>query len=133
MLEHHLAIVPGQIRTVMDPRAYRVDCEWIIIDTDTGFSVSMWSSGLGNNGIWSIQSAVTVAKKQLLLVLFMAHWPCEFDVSLDASQALGEASLWNTMSAREVKAVLDGFKADITKQLGDFFEAAHREWNKGAK
>jgi hypothetical protein len=117
MHERRIVIVPGQMRTFMDTRAYRVECEWHIIDADTGYSMSQWSSGLGNNGIWSLQSAITVAKKQLLLMLFMAEWPCEFDVSLETMGVLSSASLWDGYSAREAK-----------KLLTDFFDQVHADY-----
>jgi hypothetical protein len=45
-----------------------------LTDTDTGYSITFAGMGQGNNGVWAVNSAQTVALKQALLELFGAYW-----------------------------------------------------------
>lgn len=48
---------------------------WEIRDNDTGETEEFGGSGQGLNGVWSANSAQTVAKKQALLDYFETAWP----------------------------------------------------------
>jgi hypothetical protein len=115
MADVGLVMIPGAVRTFRDHRAYRAECEFRIVDTETGWSVSIWSTGLGNNGVWSLQSAMTVAKKQALLLLFQATWPAEFN-TIEVDQSDAWQNLWQTSTPREVQTM-----------LSSYFDAVHRE------
>jgi len=50
------------------------ECEFELVDCDTGYAVQFAGCGQGNNGVWAVNSAQTVALKQGLLEMFMAAW-----------------------------------------------------------
>lgn len=114
MKKYRVMVVPGAIRTFRDRRAYRVEYEFRFIDVDTGHSESVWCAGTGNNGIWSPTSAMTVAKKEAMLLAFHADWPCEFDVAMEMPEALRTENVFGCSSTSEIRRLMEGY-----------FEAVH--------
>lgn len=53
----------------------RAVCKFQIRCVDTGELEVFWGSALGDNDVWSDQSAQTVAMKQGLLLYFQTAWP----------------------------------------------------------
>ncbi len=74
MNEVGLTFMPVNIDTVLDPRFYRVTVTYRITDIDTGDFTDVVGAGLGANGIWSLNSGQTVARKQCLLNAFGASY-----------------------------------------------------------
>jgi len=58
-----------------------VESQFELVDVDTGYSVQFAGAGQGNNGVWAVNSAQTVALKQALLEMFMAFWVEQEDKS----------------------------------------------------
>jgi len=53
----------------------RAVCKFRIIDVESGESEFFYGSGLGDNLVWSDNSAQTIAFKQALLMYFFTAWP----------------------------------------------------------
>ena len=53
----------------------RAVAKFLIKDADTGETESFMGAGQGDNGVWSDNSAQTVAFKQGLLMYFLNSWP----------------------------------------------------------
>ncbi len=51
------------------------NCTFEITDTESGQKETFKGSGMGDNGVWSAQSAQTVAFKQGLIMYFLHAWP----------------------------------------------------------
>lgn len=60
---------------VISVKAVLFEGEWEIRDTETGETETFGGSGIGDNRVWSANSAQTVAKKQALLDYFETAWP----------------------------------------------------------
>lgn len=61
-------------RLTITLRQVFAESQFELVDVDTGHSVMFAGAGQGNNGVWAVNSAQTVALKQALLELFMAFW-----------------------------------------------------------
>lgn len=70
-----LTFVPVGIETVLDNRAYKATMTYRLTDTETGQYQDVVAVGLGCNGVWALNSAQTVARKQALLNTFGASYP----------------------------------------------------------
>lgn len=75
MVRVGLTFTPVHIESRLDSRAYQVIVTYRLTDVDTGFYIDIVGAGLGCNGVWSINSAQTVARKQALLNAFGASYP----------------------------------------------------------
>lgn len=75
MVEVGLTFVPISIDTVLDARAYRATIIYRLTDAETGQYQDVVAVGLGCNGVWALNSAQTVARKQALLNMFGASYP----------------------------------------------------------
>ncbi|KPK42090.1 MAG: hypothetical protein AMJ65_08190 [Phycisphaerae bacterium SG8_4] len=51
-----------------------ITVEYELTDVDTGYSIRFTGIGQGNNGVWAVNSAQTVALKQALLEMGMVYW-----------------------------------------------------------
>lgn len=69
-----LTFMPVDIITSVDAKFYRATVTYEITDIETGYSTLVKGSGLGCNGVWSLNSAQTVARKQALLNAFGASY-----------------------------------------------------------
>ena len=69
-----LTFTPVGIKTYMDGGFYRADMKYRVTDIETGYSIDVVGSGLGGNGGWSLNTAQTVARKQMLLNTFGAAY-----------------------------------------------------------
>jgi len=79
MNQFNLTLVPVGCRTFKDEFSYRVEMVFELTDIDTGYSERYSACGLGTNGVWSLNSAQTVALKQCLLMIFGASWPNDLE------------------------------------------------------
>jgi len=61
-------------KTGMDGRFYEAAIQYEIIDIETGYGQKVIGFGQGANGVWSLNSAQTVAKKQAMLATFNASY-----------------------------------------------------------
>lgn len=61
-------------RLTITLRQVFVESQFELVDVDTGYAVQFAGAGQGNNGVWAVSSAQTVALKQALLELFDAYW-----------------------------------------------------------
>ena len=75
MVKIGLTFVPISIETVLDPRAYKATITYRLTDPETGQYQDVVAVGLGCNGVWALNSAQTVARKQALLNTFGASYP----------------------------------------------------------
>ena len=75
MVKVGLTFVPISIDTVLDARAYRATIIYRLTDAETGQYQDVVAVGLGCNGVWALNSAQTVARKQALLNMFGASYP----------------------------------------------------------
>lgn len=64
----------GEAKVVL-VKAVLFEGEWEIRDSETGQTETFGGSGIGDNRVWSANSAQTVAKKQALLDYFETAWP----------------------------------------------------------
>lgn len=63
------------VANVVLVKAVLFEGEWEIRDSETGQTETFGGSGIGDNRVWSANSAQTVAKKQALLDYFETAWP----------------------------------------------------------
>lgn len=70
---------PISAKLTVHYRTVWAECDFELVDVDTGFAVTFSGIGQGNNGVWAVNSAQTVALKQALLELFMAYWTAPED------------------------------------------------------
>jgi len=98
---------------------------WEIKDRETGETETFGGSGQGVNGVWSANSAQTVAKKQALLDYFETAWPQPTDHlkviresleavpledKIEAYKSILSPEAWNIMTATgAVKAMAEYF------------------------
>ena len=75
MVKVGLTFVPISIDTVLDARAYRATIIYRLTDAETNQYQDVVAVGLGCNGVWALNSAQTVARKQALLNMFGASYP----------------------------------------------------------
>jgi hypothetical protein len=75
MIEVGLTFVPINVDAVLDTRAYRATITYRLTDPETGQYQDVVAVGLGCNGVWALNSAQTVARKQALLNTFGASYP----------------------------------------------------------
>ena len=68
------AVLNNDGKIIIPPRS-RAVCKFEIEDTESGQSETFFGSGLGDNDVWSDNSAQTVAMKQGLIMYFFAAWP----------------------------------------------------------
>jgi len=115
MEEHGLVMIPTSCISFHDQGWYRVDMQFELIDCDTGYVQRVAGSGLGNNAIWSLHSAQTVAKKQAMLLAFMSSWD---------TWLLEEAMIKKCMedgarqgSPERVYKAMEGFFDNMTKRV----------------
>ena len=103
----------------------RAVCTFEIRDTTTGETETFMGAGLGNNDVWSDNSAQTVAFKQGLLMYFFTAWPQPTDYLrliresleevgresiVDALKQIMPDTAWNVMeSTGAVKALTKFF------------------------
>lgn len=71
-------------------KAVLFEGEWEIRDSETGQTETFGGSGIGDNRVWSANSAQTVAKKQALLDYFETAWPQPTDWCRVVREALEE-------------------------------------------
>ncbi len=74
-VEIGLTFLPISAVTIEDRRAYRATVTYRLTDVETGQYQDVVAVGLGCNGVWALNSAQTVARKQALLNMFGASYP----------------------------------------------------------
>lgn len=75
MVKVGLTFVPISMVTEADKRFYKAMITYRLTATDTEEFVDVVAVGLGCNGVWALNSAQTVARKQALLNTFGASYP----------------------------------------------------------
>lgn len=75
MVEVGLTFVPISMKTEVDRRFYKAEIIYRLTDPETGQYQDVVAVGLGCNGVWALNSAQTVARKQALLNTFGASYP----------------------------------------------------------
>ena len=88
MVSVGLTFVPIHAETCFEHRAYKATVTYRVTDVDTGAYIDVVGVGLGANGIWSYNSAQTVARKQALLNTFGASYPQPPDTKKDVRKAV---------------------------------------------
>ncbi len=95
---------------------------WEISDTESGESETFCGSGDGDNNIWSIMSAQTVAKKAALLDYFETSWPAPTDwvrVVKESIEELGPGQMFKAIKEIIPAKIFEATR--IGDELGDYF------------
>lgn len=109
----------------------RFEGVWEICDKDSGETETFGGSGDGENGIWSANSAQTIARKQALLDYFETAWPQPTDwvkVIRESLEELGPQEL-----VKAVKMIIPEKIAEATgivDEIGNYFD---KQFKKGTK
>ena len=115
MEEHGLVMIPTSCISFHDQGWYRVDMQFDLIDCDTGYCQKVTGSGLGNNAIWSLYSAQTVAKKQAMLLAFMSSWDTWLLEEAMIKRCMEEGARQG--SPERVYKAMEGFFDNMTKRV----------------
>lgn len=135
--EHKLVIrmVDCKIETTKYPDIFRekwesvecvlATCKFEICDTESSETEAFMGAGLGDNAVWSANSAQTVAMKQALIQYFFTAWPQPTDYCAVIRNELAGFDKQQYMDA--VKNILpkppkDLPVKDMVKELVEFFE-----------
>ena len=113
-----LTFMPVDIATSVDSRFYRATVSYEITDIETGCSTLVQGAGLGCNGVWSLNSVQTVARKQALLNAFGASYGDNDSVKNVVRKQMAGFDI-NELIA--VNADPKKIAADIKKQAEDTF------------
>ena len=106
-------------------KAVLFEGEWEIRDNETGQTEGFGGSGIGDNRVWSANSAQTVARKQALLDYFETAWPQPTDWARVVREEL--VKLKGDEFIKGVKMIMPEWAADILDQtkaiqeLRDYF------------
>ena len=112
---HQLVMIPTSIISFHDAGWYRVDMQFELIDCETGYVQRVAGSGLGNNAIWSLHSAQTVAKKQAMLLAFMSSWDTWLLEEALIKQCMDEGARQG--SPERVYKAMEGFFGQMQKRV----------------
>jgi len=115
MEEHGLVMIPTSCISFHDQSWYRVDMQFELIDCETGYVQRVAGSGLGNNAIWSLHSAQTVAKKQAMLLAFMSSWDTWLLEEAMIKRCMEEGARQG--SPERVYKAMEGFFDNMTKRV----------------
>jgi len=115
MEEHGLVMIPTSCISFHDQGWYRVDMQFELIDCETGYVQRVAGSGLGNNAIWSLHSAQTVAKKQAMLLAFMSSWDTWLLEEAMIKRCMEEGARQG--SPERVYKAMEGFFDNMTKRV----------------
>lgn len=97
----------------------RAECVFEIKDTESGESEIFCGSGLGDNYVWSDNSAQTVAMKQGLLMYFFSAWPQPTTFIEIVKDSLGK--LDKGQFAKTIIQMLPEHREDVRKAMSEFF------------
>ena len=103
----------------------RAHCTFRIRDIESGEYEDIQASALGNNDVWSDNSAQTVAMKQALLQYFFAAWPQPTDYVEVVRASLNELppkDFRDAMTQMMPQKILSN--AGAMKALEEFYDAA---------
>lgn len=75
MAKHNLTFIPIEIKPLLGSGCVLIKASYQITDITTGWSEVVQSCGLGINGQWACNTAMTLAYKQALLNTFTCSWP----------------------------------------------------------
>ena len=115
----------------------RAVCKFRIVDTESGQEDYFWGAALGDNAVWSDNSAQTIAFKQALLQYFFTAWPQPTDfvevVREQLSKLKGENFIKVIQQIMPIKAheILTETKA--LEELRAFFTESQKKGAKNAK
>ncbi|MEE9354752.1 MAG: hypothetical protein V3U75_04105 [Methylococcaceae bacterium] len=109
MVEVGLTFVPITIVTVLDDRAYRATVTYRLTDVETGQFQDVVAVGLGCNGVWALNSAQTVARKQALLNMFGASYPQPKTAQQVARKAVKMFQPFDVLSSGEAVKEMDKY------------------------
>lgn len=115
----------------------RAVCKFRIVDTESNQEDYFWGAALGDNAVWSDNSAQTIAFKQALLQYFFTAWPQPTDfvevVREQLSKLKGENFIKAIQQIMPVKAheILTETKA--LEELRAFFTKPQKKGAKNAK
>jgi len=113
-----LTFMPVDIVTRVDPRFYWATITYEITDIETGHSTLVKGAGLGCNGVWSLNSAQTVARKQALLNAFGASYGDSESIKKAVRKQMAGFDVKDFVG---VNASPDEIAADIQKQAKEVF------------
>ena len=117
MATHGLDLTPCACTSREERGWYSVDMVWQLTDLETGYSELKASSGTGNNSVWGVLSAQTVARKQALLMIFHATWECDMLEERMLRQAARDGSGRNAPE-RMIRAV-EGVMGSIQRRVDE--------------
>jgi len=109
MVKVGLTFVPISIDTVLDARAYRATIIYRLTDAETNQYQDVVAVGLGCNGVWALNSAQTVARKQALLNMFGASYPQPVTPKQVVRKAVKMFKPYDVLSSGEAKEELNQY------------------------